>query len=64
MGKFIVAIAIVGAVVYGFHKGWIQDRFGAWFGRTVDSGISSVKSTQRNATTVRPIDAGAPEEKK
>ena len=27
MGKLIVAIAIVGAVLYGFHKGWIQDRF-------------------------------------
>ena len=63
MGRFIVAIVIVGAVVYGFHKGWIQDRVGPWFGRTVDSGISSVKSTQREASRVRPID-GAPEEKK
>jgi hypothetical protein len=58
MGKLIVAIAIVGAVLYGFHKGWIQDRFGGWFGRTVDS----VKSTQRDATKVRLADP--PEEKK
>jgi hypothetical protein len=62
MGKLIVAIAIVGAVVYGFHTGWIQDRIGPWFGRTVDSGISSVKGTQRDARKVRPIDT--PEEKK
>jgi hypothetical protein len=62
MGKLIVAIAIVGAVLYGFHKGWIQDRFGSWFGRTVDSGMSSVKSTQRDATKVRSADP--PEEKK
>jgi hypothetical protein len=62
MGKLIVAIAVVGAVLYGFHTGWIQDRVGPWFGRTVDSGISSVKSTQRDARRVRPIDA--PEEKK
>ena len=62
MGKLIVALAIVGAVVYGFHTGWIQDRFGPWLGRTVDSGVSSVKSTQRDATRVRPIDTA--EEKK
>ena len=62
MGKLIVAIAIVGAVVYGFHTGWIQDRIGPWFGRTVDSGISNVKGTQRDARKVRPIDT--PEEKK
>jgi hypothetical protein len=62
MGKLIVAIAVVGAVVYGFHKGWIQDAAGPWFGRTVDKGISSVKSTQRDATKVRPTDAA--EEKK
>jgi hypothetical protein len=58
MGKLIIAIAIVGAVVYGFHKGWIQD----WFGRAVDSSIDNVKSTQRDATRVRPIDP--PEGKK
>ena len=58
MGKLIVAIAIVGAVVYGFHKGWIQD----WFGRAVDSSIGNVKSTQRDAARVRPIDP--PEGKK
>lgn len=63
MGKLIVAIAIVGAVVYGFHKGWIQGWLGPWFGRTVDSSIDNVKRTQREARTVRPID-GAPEEKK
>jgi hypothetical protein len=62
MGKLIVAIAVVGAVVYGFHKGWIQDAVGPWFGRTVDKGISSVRSTQRDATKVRPADAA--EEKK
>lgn len=62
MGKLIVAIAIVGAVVYGFHTGWIQNRVGPWFGRTVDSSISSMKSTQRDATRVRPIDTA--EEKK
>jgi hypothetical protein len=58
MGKLAIAIAIVGAVLYGFHKGWIQ----AWLGRAVDSSIDSVKSTQRDATRVRPVDA--PEEKK
>ena len=57
-----MAVVIVGAVVYGFHTGWIQDRTGPWFGRTVDSGVSSVKSTQRDATRVRPIDTA--EEKK
>jgi hypothetical protein len=62
MGKLIVAIAIVGAVLYGFHKGWIQDRLGDWFGRTLDGGMSSVKSTQRAATKVRSADP--PEEKK
>jgi hypothetical protein len=62
MGRLIVAIAIVGAVVYGFHKGWIQDAVGPWFGRTVDKSINSVKSTQREATKVRPADA--PEDKK
>ena len=58
MGKLIIAIAIVGAVLYGLHKGWIQD----WLGRAVDSSIDSVKSTQRDATRVRPIDTA--EEKK
>jgi hypothetical protein len=58
MGKLIIAIAIVGAVLYGFHKGWIQD----WLGRAVDSSLDSVKSTQRDATRVRPVDP--PEQKK
>ena len=62
MAKLVVALAVVGAVLYGFHKGWIQDRVGPWFGRTVDSGISSVKDTQRDARKVRPIDTA--EEKK
>ena len=62
MGKLIVAIAIVGAVVYGFQTGWIQDLFGHWLGRVTDSSIDSVKSTQRDATRVRPVDA--PGEKK
>jgi hypothetical protein len=56
MAKLIVAIAIVGAVLYGFHKGYMQKWAGPWFGRTVDSGISSVKSTQRDATRIRPAD--------
>ena len=62
MAKLIVAVAIVGAVVYGFHTGWIQNRAGPWFGHTVDSGITSTRSTQREATRVRPIDTA--EEKK
>ena len=62
MAKLVVALAIVGSVVYGFHTGWIQERVGPWFGRTVDSGISSVKDTQRDARKVRPIDTA--EEKK
>ena len=62
MAKLVVALAVVGADLYGFHKGWIQDRVGPWFGRTVDSGISSVKDTQRDARKVRPIDTA--EEKK
>jgi len=59
MGKLIVVIVIVGAVVFAWHKGWIAE----WFGAAVDSGIEGVKRTQRDATKVRPID-GAPQEKK
>jgi len=57
MGKLIVVIVIVGAVAFAWHKGWIAQ----WFNTAVDSSIDSVKSTQRAATKVRPIDSGAPE---
>jgi hypothetical protein len=57
MGKLIVVIAIVAAVAFAWHKGWIAQ----WFNTAVDSSIDGVKSTQRAATKVRPIDGGAPE---
>jgi len=57
MGKLIVVIVIVGAVAFAWHKGWIAQ----WFNTAVDSSIDSVKSTQRSATKVRPIDGAAPE---
>jgi hypothetical protein len=60
MGKLIVVIAIVGAVVFAWNKGWIAQ----WFNTAVDSGMDSVKSTQRKATTLRPADPGAPEAEK
>ena len=52
MGKLIVVIAIVGAVVFAWNKGWIAQ----WFNTAVDTSIDSVKSTQRKATTLRPAD--------
>jgi hypothetical protein len=58
MGKLITVIVIVGAVAFAWHKGWIAQ----WFNTAVDSSIDSVRSTQREATKVRPADA--PEEKK
>jgi hypothetical protein len=60
MGKLIVVIAIVGAVAFAWNKGWIAE----WFNTAVDSSIDSVKSTQRQATTLRPADPGAPESDK
>jgi hypothetical protein len=59
MGKFIIAVIVVAAIFYAFHAGW-----GAkWFGAAVDSGIDSVKSTQREATKLRPVDAPEAEKK-
>jgi hypothetical protein len=60
MGKLIVVIAIVGAIAYAWHKGWI----GEWIGAALDSGTNSVKKTQRDSTKVRDADPGAPPEEK
>jgi hypothetical protein len=60
MGKFIVFVVIVGALAYAWHQGWISK----WFNTAVDSGIDSVRSTQRDATKQRAADPGAPEGKK
>jgi hypothetical protein len=60
MGKLIVVIAIVGAVVFAWNKGWIAQ----WFNTAVDSSMDAVKSTQRKATTVRPADPVSETEKK
>ena len=60
MGKFIVAVVIVGAIAFAWHKGWIAQ----WFNTAVDTSIDSVKRTQGNATKQRAADPGAPEEKK
>ena len=57
MGKLIAVIAIVGAVAFAWNKGWIAQ----WVNTAVDSGMDSVKSTQRQATKVRPADPGVPE---
>ena len=57
MGKLIVAILIVGAIAYAWHAGWIAQ----WFNSALDSSMDSVKSTQRQATGVRPADPVAPE---
>ena len=59
MGKLLLAIAIIFGSAYAWHKGWIQK----WFNTAVDSSIQGVRSTQRDATKVRPVDA-PPEEKK
>ena len=53
-------VAIVAAIAFAWHKGWIAQ----WFNAAVDSGIESVQRTQRDATKLRPADPGAPEEKK
>ncbi len=60
MGKLIVFIAVVGAIAFAWHKGWISE----WLGAAVDSGAKSVRETQRSATKVRPADPGAPEAEK
>ena len=60
MGKLIVVIAIVGAVAFAWNKGWIAQ----WFNSALDSSMDSVKSTQRQATTVRSADPVAPESDK
>ena len=60
MGRLIVVIVIVGAVAYAWNKGWIAQ----WFNSAVDSSIDGVRSTQRQATKVRPADPGAPEAEK
>ena len=57
MARLIIALLIVGAVAYAWQAGWIAK----WFNAAVDSGIDSVRTTQRNATKVRPADPGAPE---
>ena len=59
MGRLIVFIVIVAAVVYAWNRGWIQE----WIGTAVDKSAESVRSTQRDATKVRPADP-PPEEKK
>jgi hypothetical protein len=59
MGKFIIAVIVVAAIIYAFNAGWGSK----WFGSVVDSGIDSVKSTQRDATKQRPMDAPEAEKK-
>jgi hypothetical protein len=58
MEKLIVVIAIIAAVAFAWHKGWI----GEWIGAAFDSGSQSVRKTQRDATKVRTDQP--PEEKK
>jgi hypothetical protein len=60
MGKLIVLVVIVAAVVFAWNQGWIAQ----WFNSAVDSSIDGVRSTQRSATKVRPADPGAPEAEK
>ena len=60
MGKLIVVVVIVGAVAFAWNKGWIAQ----WFNTAVDSSIDSVRSTQRQATTVRPADPAPEADKK
>jgi hypothetical protein len=59
MGK-IIAIVLLLAAGFAFYKGWV----GEWVGAAFDSGREGVKRTQDNATKVRPIDAGAPDQKR
>ena len=60
MRQLIVVVLVVGAIAYAWHAGWIAQ----WFNTALDSSIDSVRSTQRQATTVRPADPGAPESDK
>ena len=60
MKKLIVAIVIVAGVAYAWNKGWISE----WLEHAAVSGADSVKRTQREATTVKPVDPEAPAEKK
>jgi len=60
VGKLIVAIVIVACVAYAWHKGWIAE----WMESAALSGADKVKRTQRDATTVRPVEPDAPAEKK
>ena len=55
--KLIVGIAVVAGIAYVWQKGWI----GEWLGNAAVSGADAVKRTQREATTVKPVD---PDEKK
>ncbi len=59
MGKFIIAVIVVAAIFYAFQAGYV----GKWLGTVTDSGIDSVRSTQRDATKQRPVDAPEPEKK-
>ena len=59
MGKFIIAVIVVAAIFYAFHAGYV----GRWLGSVADSGMDSVKSTQRDATKLRPADAPEAEKK-
>ena len=60
MRKLTVAIVIVAAAAYAWHKGWI----GEWLESAAVGGADSVKRIQREATTVRPAEPDAPAEKK
>ena len=59
MGKFIIAVIVVAAIFYAFHAGYV----GRWLGSMTDSGIDSVRSTQRDATKLRPVDQPEAEKK-
>ena len=57
MGKFIIAVIVL-LLVTG-QAGYV----GKWLGAVTDSGIDSVRSTQREATKLRPVDAPEAEKK-
>ena len=55
MGKLIVVIVIVAAVAFAWHQGYI----GKWTDAaldSVDSGASSMRNVQREATKKRAVD--------
>jgi len=67
MGKLIVAVAIIAGIAFAWHKGLIQEWIGKGAdsaGKAVDKGIDNVRRTQRDATTSRPADPGAPSDEK